>query len=78
MGRMSELHAEMREAELIDPRNPFEELHFEAIDSLRRVVAGTATADDARILAIASGVSLSEVGLATAPNIETLFNSGNF
>lgn len=66
MGYFSELHAEIAaENEARDRANA--ELQIEITDALRRVVNGTATRDDARVLAYASGVSLSDIGLASKP-----------
>jgi hypothetical protein len=66
MGYFSELAAELQEErEARDRANA--ELQIEITCALRRVVTGTATRDDARVLAYASGVSLSDIGLASKP-----------
>lgn len=79
MGRMSELHAELQERQDAYMGDPMAELHHEITDALRRVVNGTATRDDARVLAYASGVSLSDIGIVNVPVIpDSYFDSKVF
>lgn len=60
MGRVAELYEEMQQAE-----DPSAALYFDLCGALRRVVSGTATANDALVLAYGCNVSLSDVGLAS-------------
>lgn len=79
MGRMAELYKELCIREDAYVADPMAELHHEITDALRRVVNGTATRDDARVLAYASGVSLSDIGIASVPALpDSYFDSKVF
>ena len=66
MGRMAELHAEQQQQE-----DGNAALYFDLCGAIARVVAGTATVDDARLLAYGCNVSLSDAGLASVPAAQT-------
>jgi len=64
MGRMAELHAEQQQQE-----DGNAALYFDLCGAIARVAAGTATVDDARLLAYGCSVSLSDVGIAQKPRV---------
>lgn len=76
MGRMAELHAEQQQQE-----DGNAALYFDLCGAIARVAAGTATVDDARLLAYGCSVSLSDTGIASAPEPQRQpidFDSRNF
>lgn len=76
MGRMAELHAEQQRME-----DPNAALYFDLCGAIARVAAGTATVDDARLLAYGCNVSLSDTGIAApvAPQRQPIdFDSRTF
>lgn len=74
MGRMAELRAEQRE-------DGNAALYFDLCGAITRVAAGTATVDDARLLAYGCNVNLSDTGITAqvTPQHQPIdFDSGTF